>query len=102
MIIYLVIYFILTSVRAGMQKLISNLFVQTEIVKPLVSRIRWQGKQIILQGSHGITLGINVNGKPHDLAVASEQLHFKSNRHDLGLEDASEMVIQAPDTHALK
>lgn len=33
----------------------------------------------MLQGSRGITPGINVNGKPHDLAVASERLHFKSN-----------------------
>lgn len=54
----------------------------------------------MLQGSHGITLGINVNGKPHDLALASERLHFKSNRHGPGLEETEETVMQAPDTHA--
>lgn len=64
--------------------------------------IRWQVKQIMSQGSCGITLGINVNGKPHDLAVASERLHFKSNWHGPCLEVASEAVMQAPDTHACK
>lgn len=65
-----------------------------------MSRIRWQGKQIMLPGSRGITQGINVNGKPHDLAAASEQLHFKSNWHGPSLGEAREKVMQAPDTHA--
>lgn len=53
-----------------------------------VRGIRWQVKQIMFPGSRGITQGINVNGKPHDLAVASERLHFKSNWHGPGLEVA--------------
>lgn len=52
----------------------------------------------MMQGSNGITLGINVNGKPHDLPVTSEQLHFKSNWDSPGLEAAAETVMKAPDT----
>lgn len=40
--------------------------------------------------------------KPHDLAVASEQLHFKSNWHGPSLEEVGETVMQASDTHAWK
>lgn len=54
----------------------------------------------MLHSSRGITLGINVNGKPHNLAVAPEHLHFKSNWHDSGLEEAPETVKHAADSPA--
>lgn len=38
----------------------------------------------------------------HDLAVASEQLHFKSNWHGPGLEVAGDGVVQPPDTRSWK
>lgn len=40
--------------------------------------------------------------EPHDLAVASEQLHFKSNWHGPALEVAGDRVVQPPDTHSWK
>lgn len=52
----------------------------------------------MLQGSGGITPGINVNRKPHDLAFALERLRFESNRHGPSLEDAGGTRMQAPDT----
>lgn len=40
--------------------------------------------------------------EPHDLAVASEQLHLKSNWHGPSLEVAGDGVMPPPDTHPWK
>lgn len=53
-----------------------------------------------LLGSHGITPGINVNGKAHDLAFAPVQLRFQLQGRVV--EETAPVVIQAPDTCSLK
>lgn len=64
-----------------------------------VCRIRWQGKQITLQGSHSTTPSINVNRKRHNLTAASELLHVISNWRGLGLGEVKETVMETPDNN---